>query len=76
MSRRLPGRTVSCGTLNARHTAAGTFADVMSALKAAREAAGLSLSDVEERTGINKSNLSLLENGKGKCPLQRIRIRL
>jgi DNA-binding XRE family transcriptional regulator len=49
------------------------FADVMSALKAAREAAGLSLRDVEERTGINKSNLSLLENGKGNPTLETVR---
>jgi len=49
------------------------FADVMSALKTAREAAGLSLRDVEERTGINKSNLSLLENGKGNPTLETIR---
>ena len=49
------------------------FAEVMSALKAAREATGLSLRDVEERTGINKSNLSLLENGKGNPTLETIR---
>ncbi len=49
------------------------FADVMIALKVAREAGGLSLRDVEERTGINKSNLSLLENGKGNPTLETIR---
>lgn len=49
------------------------FAEVMSALKAAREVAGLSLRDVEERTGINKSNLSLLENGKGNPTLETVR---
>jgi len=49
------------------------FADVMSVLKAAREASGLSLRDVEERTGINKSNLSLLENGKGNPTLETVR---
>ena len=49
------------------------FADVMAALKTAREAAGLSLRDVEEKTGINKSNLSLLENGKGNPTLETVR---
>ena len=49
------------------------FADVMQVLKAAREATGLSLRDVEERTGINKSNLSLLENGKGNPTLETVR---
>ncbi len=46
---------------------------LMLPLKVAREAAGLSLKDVEERTGINKSNLSLLENGKGNPTLETVR---
>jgi len=49
--------------------------NVMNALKAAREAAGISIRDLEERTGIARSSLSRLENGHGNptvSTLQRI----
>jgi DNA-binding XRE family transcriptional regulator len=36
---------------------------IVSALKKAREAAGLSLADIAERSGIDKAALSRLENG-------------
>jgi len=36
---------------------------IMAVLKAAREAAGLSLREFEESTGISRGNLSRLENG-------------
>jgi len=36
---------------------------VMAVLKAAREAAGISLREFEESTGISRGNLSRLENG-------------
>ena len=38
------------------------------ALKTAREAAGLSLADVAERSGIDKAALSRLENGVSENP--------
>lgn len=44
----------------------GSFFDLLAALgelKHAREAAGLSLADVAERSGIDKAALSRLENG-------------
>jgi len=37
-------------------------------LKAARQALGLSLSDIKERTGIEKGNLSRLENAASPNP--------
>ncbi|MCA9199794.1 MAG: helix-turn-helix transcriptional regulator [Planctomycetales bacterium] len=43
-------------------------ADLVAELKAAREAAGVSLSEMEERTGILKSALSRLENAKSPNP--------
>ncbi|MEZ6129290.1 MAG: helix-turn-helix transcriptional regulator [Planctomycetaceae bacterium] len=49
------------------------FANVTAALKAAREAKGMSLADVEELTGIGKSSLSLLENGKGNPTLETLK---
>jgi len=42
--------------------------DVLTLLKAERESQGLSLTDVEERTGIAKSNLSRLENDREGNP--------
>ena len=36
---------------------------IMTVLKAAREAAGISLREFEEATGISRGNLSRLENG-------------
>ena len=49
------------------------FVDMMLALQVACEAAVFHGKDVEERTGINKSNLSLFENGKGNPTLKTIR---
>lgn len=48
------------------------FGDVMVALKESRVAAGLSLADMEERTGISKSSLSQLENGKGNPTIETL----
>lgn len=45
------------------HAAYLSLAAVLSELKRAREAAGLSLADVAERSGIDKAALSRLENG-------------
>ena len=39
------------------------LADVTAALKAAREAAGISLRELETQTGIGRGNLSRLESG-------------
>ncbi len=44
------------------------LAAVMQSLKAAREAKGLSLADVYERTGIDRSALSKLENVANENP--------
>ncbi len=44
------------------------MAAVMQALKAAREAKGLSLADVYEQTGIDRSALSKLENVTNENP--------
>ncbi len=44
------------------------LAAVMQALKAAREAKGLSLADVYEQTGIDRSALSKLENVANENP--------
>lgn len=43
-------------------------AELIAALKAAREAAGVSLDTLESRTGIQKSALSRLENSKAPNP--------
>lgn len=40
----------------------------VSDLKAAREAAGVSLAEMQQRTGIDKGNLSRLENGLAPNP--------
>jgi DNA-binding Xre family transcriptional regulator len=42
--------------------------EILASLKAAREAAGLSLADMHERTGIARGNLSRMENQKGSSP--------
>lgn len=42
--------------------------EAVGALKAAREALGLSLSDIKTRTGIEKGNLSRLENAPNPNP--------
>ena len=44
------------------------LAAVMQQLKAAREAKGLSLTDVDQQTGIDRSALSKLENGTNENP--------
>lgn len=49
------------------------FADVVTALKAAREARGLSLQDLCDRTGITRASLSLLENGHGNPTMTTLR---
>lgn len=49
----------------ARHEA---MAKVIAALKAARESQSLSLSEVGERSGIGKANLSRLENDTSPNP--------
>jgi len=49
------------------------FADVVTALKDAREARGLSLQDVCDKTGITRASLSLLENGKGNPTMTTLR---
>jgi predicted transcriptional regulator len=49
------------------------FADVVTALKEARESRGLSLQDVSDRTGITRASLSLLENGRGNPTMTTLR---
>ena len=49
------------------------FADVVTALKAARETRGLSLQDLCGRTGITRASLSLLENGHGNPTITTLR---
>jgi DNA-binding XRE family transcriptional regulator len=46
----------------------GTLRQAVAALKAAREALGLTLADIRARTGIAKSNLSRLENDPNPNP--------
>lgn len=51
------------------------LADVMQLLKAARERDGVSLRELEERTGMSRGSLSRLESGQGNptiATLQRI----
>jgi len=53
----------------------GTFLDSLHAaaeLKKARETLGLSLTDVSERSGIDRATLCKIENGKGNPTLQTI----
>lgn len=47
--------------------------DVMQALKAARESAGISLRELEAATGIPRGNLSRLENGDSNPTLATLR---
>ena len=49
------------------------FASVVTALKEAREARGLSLQDVCDKTGITRASLSLLENGHGNPTMTTLR---
>ena len=46
--------------------------ELMQQLRARRERQGLSLSEVSERVGIDKGNLSRLEQGKGNPTLSTI----
>ena len=53
----------------------GAFLDALFAvaeLKKAREAMGLSLTDVSERSGIDRATLCKIENGKGNPTIQTI----
>jgi hypothetical protein len=52
-------------TVKARHD---MLRQAVTALKAAREALGLTLADIKARTGIEKSNLSRLENDPNPNP--------
>ena len=49
------------------------FASVVTALKEAREARGLSLQDVCDKTRITRASLSLLENGHGNPTMTTLR---
>ena len=49
------------------------FADVVTALKEARERRGLSLQDICDKTGITRASLSLMENGKGNPTMTTLR---
>ncbi len=51
-----------------RMTALGHFQSLLVKLKAAREEMGLSLSDLTERTGMDRSALSKLETGQRANP--------
>ena len=51
--------------VRARHD---TLRQAVATLKAAREALGLTLTDIKARTGIEKSNLSRLENDPNSNP--------
>ncbi len=51
-----------------RMTAFGQFQSLVVQLKAAREKMGLSLSDLTERTGMDRSALSKLETGQRVNP--------
>jgi len=62
------GRRIKSKIASRQHS----FADVTSALKEAREAAGMSLQDVSDASGITKANLSLLENGKGNPTIETL----
>ena len=49
------------------------FADVITALKEAREHRGMSLQDVCDKTGITRASLSLMENGHGNPTMTTLR---
>jgi DNA-binding XRE family transcriptional regulator len=53
---------------HARLAALDDLQQVVGALKAAREAQGLSLADMTERTGVDRSALSKLETGQRPNP--------
>jgi ribosome-binding protein aMBF1 (putative translation factor) len=53
---------------HAYQAARATLEDAMKLLKAERERLGLSLADVADRTGIERPNLSRLENGPEANP--------
>lgn len=52
----------------AAHRAEHEMAGVLDQLKAARESQGLSLADVRKRTGMDRSAISKLENGRRDNP--------
>ncbi len=62
-----------------RETVRGEIAEVAKLLKSERKSQGLSLADVEEKTGISRAALSRLENVADANPtvgtLQRIALR-
>ena len=49
----------------AAHDAVGQLSEVLQLLKAAREKDGISLRELEQRTGISRGSLSRLESGEG-----------
>jgi DNA-binding XRE family transcriptional regulator len=51
-----------------RMATVGQLQELLAQLKAAREAKGLSLADLTERTGMDRSALSKLENGQRPNP--------
>ena len=51
---------------------AATISDVMKALKAAREHEGISLRELESRTGISRGNLSKLERGSSNPTIETL----
>lgn len=62
---------VSSGELSGETVPLGDYlaiAEAVAALKKAREAAGLSLTDVADRCGIDRAALSRIENGQHKNP--------
>lgn len=62
---------VASGELSGETISMGDYLSILeavAALKKAREAAGLSLSDVAERCGIDRAALSRIENGQHRNP--------
>ncbi len=60
--------------LKAQHEAnQRTFADIMAALQQAREDAGVSLGELENRTDISKGRLSVLFNGRGNPTIDTVK---
>lgn len=60
---------------NEREASRDRVQTLLQELKAAREAAGLSLSDLQDRTGMDRSALSKLENGRRPNPTLETLIR-
>ena len=57
----------------AAQTAAPVETEIITQLRAARESAGISLRDMEERTGISRGNLSRLETGESNPTVATLR---